>query len=141
MWLYAIWWCWSINKFLRNLRKKKEMVVHQKTIRKNSSKKYRAKCLRNIPIFFFYKLPFLKLYDSFTKMRATQQKGLRFQIFSMHLCQIWHSNVIYKLWKYITETVIRSALKRGSLKIFAKSFKIIYQGFFFYKAVGLWRIY
>ena len=68
------------------------------------------------------------VYGSLTKMSAMQQKRLRFQIFSIHLCQIRPANVIFKIWKYIMEAVARSALKRGALKILAKSFKNIYQG-------------
>ena len=59
------------------------------------------------------------VYGSLTKISAMQQDRLRFQIFSIHLCYIRHS------------TLLRSALKRGALKILAKSFKNIYQGIYF----------
>ena len=35
----------------------------------------------------------------------------------IHLCHIRHTNLIFKIWKYVTEAVITSALKRGALKI------------------------
>ena len=65
---------------------------------------------------------------SLTKISAMQRKRLRFQIFSIHLCYIRHTTLIFKISKYISEAVVRSALKRGALKILAKSFKNIYQG-------------
>ena len=71
------------------------------------------------------------VYGSLTKISAIQRKSLRFQIFSINLYNIRHTNVIFKIWKYLTEAVIRSALKRGALKILEKSFKNIYQGIHF----------
>ena len=71
------------------------------------------------------------VYGSLTKMSAMQQKRLRFQIFSILVCHIRHTNLIFKIRKYITEAVIGSALKRDALKILAKSFKNIYQGIHF----------
>ena len=71
------------------------------------------------------------VYGSLTKMSAMQQKRLRFQIFSIHVCYFRHTNLILKIRKYITEAVIGSALKRGALKILAKSFKNMYQGIHF----------
>ena len=65
---------------------------------------------------------------SLTKISAMQQKRLRFQIFSIHLCYIRHTTLIFKIWKYISQAVVRIALKRGTLKILAKSFKNMYQG-------------
>ena len=130
--MYTFWWCWNITKFLRNLLKKMKWLYIRKPLGKVPQETTQLNAWEISPrnnIFFFMNYDFCNISIWFlNEDDCNARKKVEISNIYIHLHHIRHTNLIFKIWKYVTQAVIRSALKRGTLKILPKSFKDIYQG-------------